>query len=81
MEPIRFAEQTVTIAEDQPQYLPFPAYRFKNDSQGRIVACWSLTWRERFAALFRGVIWQQVLTFNMPLQPQKLSTEKPEMPL
>lgn len=80
MKPIEFLEQTVVIAKDQQQYLPFPAYRFQNDTQGRIVSCWKLSWRERLSILWSGVLWQQILTFHKPLQPQKLSTEKPEMP-
>jgi hypothetical protein len=80
MKPISFAERTVVIAENQKEYLPYPAYRFKGDPQGRIASCWSLTWRERFKVLFSGVIWQEVLTFKQPLQPQKLSAYKPDMP-
>jgi hypothetical protein len=78
MKLINFPEQTVVIAKDQPQYLPLPAYQFK-DAQGRIACCWQLTWRERFKVLFSGVLWHQVLTFDKPLQPQLLSTDKPEM--
>jgi len=75
---LSFPEQTVVIAEHQPQYLPLPAYQF-NDEQGRIAFCWQLSWRERFKVLFRGVLWHQVLTFNQALQPQLLSTDKPAM--
>ncbi len=80
MKLIPFPEQTVVIAKDQPQYLPFPAYQFK-DTDGRIAACWQLTWRERFTVFWHGLIWQQVLTFNQPLQPQLLSADKPNMPI
>lgn len=79
MKLIEFPEQTVVIAKDQPQYNPLPAHRFKADPQGKIAFCWRLTWRERIAVLLQGVVWQQVLTFNKSLQPQLLSTEKPEM--
>ena len=80
MKLIEFPEQTVVIAKDQPEYLPLPAHRFAGDQQGRIAFCWKLTWRERIAVLWCGVVWQQVLTFNHPLQPQLLATEKPVMP-
>ena len=76
---IEFPEQTAVIAKNQPQYRPLPAHQFKDDPQGRIACCWSLTWRERFRVLFTGRIWQQVLTFNQPLQPQLLTVEKPAM--
>lgn len=79
MKLMEFPEQTVVIAKDQPEYLPLPAHRFAGDPQGRIAFCWQLTWRERLAVLWRGVVWQQVLTFNDPLQPQLLGADKPEM--
>lgn len=79
MEIIGFPEQTVVFAKDQPEYLPLPAYRFKDDPQGRIACCWRLSWRERLKVLLCGVMWQQVLTFNQPLQPQKLTIDKPDM--
>ena len=78
MEFINFKEQTVVIAKDQPEYLPLPAHQF-NDEHGRIAFCWKMSWRERMRVLFTGVLWQQVLTFNQPLQPQKLETIKPDM--
>lgn len=77
---IEFPEQTVVIANDQPEYMPLPAHVFANDPEGRIACCWKLTWRERLAVLWRGVLWHEVLTFRQPLQPQLLSVEKPEMP-
>ena len=77
MELIEFPEQTVVIAKDQPQYKPLPAHQFK-DAEGRIAFCWKLSWRERLRVLLTGQVWHQVLTFNTALQPQLLSTEKPE---
>lgn len=80
MELIEFPEQTVVYAKDQPEYLPLPAHRFHDASDvGRIAFCWRLALRERFRVLWYGVLWHQVLTFNQPLQPQMLSTEKPSM--
>lgn len=75
---IEFPEQTVVIAKDQPQYHDFPAHRF-GDAQGRIAACWRLSFWERLRVLFTGNIWHEILTFNCPLQPQLLSVEKPPM--
>ena len=79
MQLIEFPEQTVIIAKDQPEYLPLPAHQFKDDPQGRIAFCWSLTWRERFKVLYTGILWHEVLTFYQPLQPQLLGTNKPKM--
>lgn len=75
---IEFPEQTVVIAKDQPEYHPLPAHRFC-DVQGRIACCWRLSFRERLRVLFTGTIWHEILTFNHPLQPQKLSVQKPPM--
>jgi hypothetical protein len=80
MKIIEFPEQTTVFAKYQPEYLPLPAHRFLDDAQGRIACCWQLTWRERFAVLFGGKLWHQILTFDQPLQPQKLTVEKPHMP-
>ncbi len=75
---IKFREHTVVYAKDQPEYLPLPAYSF-GDAQGRIACCYKLSWRERLTLLITGRIWHQILTFGGPLQPQRLSIEKPEM--
>ena len=75
---IEFPEQTVVIAKDQPPYIPFPAHQF-GDAHGRIACCWKLSFLERLRVLFTGAIWHEILTFNHPLQPQKLSVEKPPM--
>jgi hypothetical protein len=79
MKLIEFPEQTVIVAKDQPAYIPLPAYRDETDPRGRIACCWQLSWRDRLYVLITGKVWQQVLTFNQPLQPQLLTTEKPEM--
>lgn len=78
MEIVEFKEQTTVYAKDQPQYLPLPAHCF-DSADGRIACCWKLSWRERFYVLWTGLIWQQILTFKQPLQPQLLTVEKPLM--
>jgi hypothetical protein len=78
MVPAEFEEHNVIYAKNQPEYLPLPAYQFKN-KEGRIVFCWQMSWRERFRLFCTGKIWHQVLTFNEELQPQKLTAEKPKM--
>ncbi len=77
MNPTQFAEQTLVIAKDQPQYRPLPAHRIHGDPNGQITFCWALTWRERLKVLWTGKLWHQVLTFNEPLQPQLLAVNKP----
>lgn len=79
MKLVEFPEQTTVFAKNQPEYLPLPAHKFEGDPQGRIAFCWRMTWRERFKVLFTGMLWHQVLTFDQPLQPQLLETDKPDM--
>jgi len=67
------------IAKDQAQYNSLPAHRFKDDKDGRIACCWKMTWRDRWKMLWSGVLWHEILTFNNPLQPQRLSVDKPYM--
>lgn len=81
MRTVSFEEQTLVIAEQQHDYIPLPAHVFADDPHGRIVCCWKMTWRDRLRTLFTGLIWHQVLTFGGQLQPQRLSTEKPDMTL
>lgn len=78
MKLIEFKEQNIVIAKNQPEYLPFPAYSFSDD-EGTIVGCWSLSLLERMHVLIFGKIWHSILTFKYPLQPQLLSTIKPDM--
>ena len=77
---IDFKEQTVTYAKDQPEYRPLPAYKYKDDPQGKIVCCWKLSLRDRIKVLMTGKVWHLILTFNHPLQPQLMMVDKPEMP-
>ncbi len=79
MDLIEFPEMTVIYAKDQPQFRPLPAHQ-RMDRTGTITCCWYLTWRERLQLLFTGRIWHSVLTFREPLQPQRLSVDKPHMP-
>jgi len=79
MNPIQFPEQNTTYAKDQPEYFPLPAYRVPDDPNGTIVICWSVPVAARLKLLFTGKLWHEVLTFNRPLQPQKVSVDKPAM--
>lgn len=75
MEPITFPEQNVVIAENQPPFLPFPA--FVDLRTSTVVGCWRLTLLERIRVLWTGRIWQSVLTGGTALQPQLLDATKP----
>jgi hypothetical protein len=75
---VEFKERNLSIAKDQPEYLPLPCHVFDNDDSGKIAFCWQLTLIERLKVLFTGKLWHQVLTFKQPLQPQMLCVKKPE---
>ena len=68
--------QFVEYAKDHPEYLPLPARR---DANGTVVTCWRLTWRERLYVLLGGKFYLTLLTFNRPLQPIRVSIEKPDV--
>jgi hypothetical protein len=74
MRPIEFEGQTTVFAKNQPEYNPLPAHV----QSGIVTCCWRLNWFERLQVLFRGRIWHRVMTFNQPLQPQLLGTERPK---
>lgn len=75
MRPIKFPEQNIVYAEDQPEYLPLPAYR--TDDGQEVTACWGMTWRERLTVLLTGRVYVTLLTFGEPLTPSIVSTEPP----
>lgn len=77
MEIVSFPEVNRTYAKEQPEYRPLPCYAAPDDPQGRIVCCWRLSLWQRLNVLLTGRVWQQILTFGQPLQPQLLSDEKP----
>jgi len=74
MKPINFNEVNVVFAKNQPEYLPLPSHK---TGDGIVTSCWGMTFLERLKVLWSGHIWVQNMTFNKPLQPQKISVEKP----
>jgi hypothetical protein len=74
VKPITFVEQTCTYARNQPPYIPLPAYR---TTDGRVIACWHMSWRERVTVLLTGRVWSSLMTFGSPPQPQLLQTNYP----
>ena len=78
MKPIKFKEQNITFAENQTEYMPLPA--FKNDStEGEVISCWKLSWKERFQIFFTGRLWVCLLSFNAPLTPSFFTVFKKEI--
>lgn len=73
MKPIEFKEQNVVYAKDQKEYHPLPALKFED---GEVLTCWKLSWKELFRVVFTRRIWVAQLSFNKPLQPQFVTTDK-----
>lgn len=74
MTPVKFNEQNVVYAESQPEYLPLPAHKTKD---GVVTSCWKMTLKERLKVSITGRIYLSVMTFNKPLQPLLISTNRP----
>lgn len=75
MKPVDFAGSNIIYAKDQGEYLPLPANK---DSDGIVTSCWGMSWRERMRVALIGRVWVQTMTFNAPLQPIKVSVNRPD---
>ena len=76
MTPIAFEHSNVIFGEGQPEYLPLHALRF-DDESGTTITCWKLEEEDLKAIQETGVIWLSQLIFMGPLQPVRLSVDKP----
>ena len=76
MEAKNFREANVMFGAGQEEYLPLPAFR---DRKGQVVCCFQLSEADRRRIEETGEIWLSVLTFNHPLQPVYLTTDKSEV--
>ena len=78
MKPIQFKEANSIFAENQPEYIPLPAFK-NNTEEAEVITCWKLTFLERLRILIFGKIWLCLLTFNQPLKPIFITTKKSEI--
>lgn len=81
MKPIKFKEQNVTFAENQPEYLPLPALKNVNPDgttagMGEVISCWKLSFKERIKILFTGKLWVSLAMFGKPLTPSFFTVNK-----
>ena len=76
MKAIKFEECNVVYAQNQDEYLPLPAHRTEN---GDITVCFKFSFDEIIKFIKTEKLYLQILTFNNPLQPIKMSVEKPEL--
>ena len=78
MKPISFKDQNIVYASNQPEYQPLPALKF-DTSEGEVISCWGLSFKERIKVLFSGKVWISLLSFNKELTPSYLSVNRKEM--
>lgn len=76
MKPVKFPEVNATFGEGQPQYEPLPVLLFPD---GQAVSCWQLSEEEKARVAETGQIWLSQLTFNRPLQPVFMTTDKADL--
>ena len=74
MKPIYFEDCNCNFALGQDEYLTLPAHR---DDDGIVTSCWKPTFMERLQMFVSGKVFIQIMTFNKPLQPQKISSYNP----
>ena len=78
MKPVKFKEQNVTFAENQPEYIPLPAHKV-DEPEGRVISCWQLSFKERIKMLFSGKLWVTLSSFNKPLTPSNFTVYKTDL--
>lgn len=78
MKPLKFKEQNAVFAETQPQYVPLPAYKYKEPA-GRVVFCMGLNFWEKMTLVFTGKLWVSLMSFNKPLTPSYFSVKKSDV--
>jgi hypothetical protein len=69
--------EEIVIAKEQHPYAPLHALRIGEPRYGVLLTRWQMTWRERLRALVFGEVYLQLMTFNGPVQPVKLTVESP----
>ena len=72
MNPIKFPEQNVVFAENQPEYIPLPAYR-SDDEHGQVVTVWEPSDEELTEIVRTKKVYLSQFTFGQALQPVLLS--------
>jgi hypothetical protein len=78
MKAVKFKDQNVIFAKDQPEYQQLPALRLDSPN-GEVVSCWRLSFMERVKIIFTGRIWLCLLSFNGPLTPSLMSVNRKDV--
>jgi hypothetical protein len=78
MKPIPIKEikdEPILFAKNQPQYQTLPAYKYKDN----VIACWGLSWKERFQIFFGGRVFVSLKMWGKPLTPSYVSASFEEI--
>lgn len=67
--------QTITFAENQPQYRALPVIL----NGDHVISRWQLTFKERLVFLFRGYFYITQKNFGEDLQPILPSIDEPKL--
>ena len=74
MEPIKFNEANTVYGKGKENlYEALHALIFDD---GKVVTCWKLSFKDILRIIFTKKLWLCVATFNNPLQPLFMSTNK-----
>ncbi len=73
MNPRTFPEQTQVWAENQPEFLPLPAYTNERET----ISLWGLSWWERLKVAFTGRLWLRQCNLGKPLQARAPTVDCP----
>ena len=77
MEAMNFDGVNVVYGATQQEYIPLPAQIRGKAVTGECLTCWQLSPEEIKKVSETGIIWLSLLTFGQPLQPVRLSVDKP----
>lgn len=76
LKPVSGFDRSIAVAHtygmSKPEYQRLHVVKYKS-RQGIVVACFGMTWKERFRMFFSGKVWLSVMTFDHKLQPIQLS--------
>ena len=74
MNAVKFKDCNVEFAKNQKEYKTLPAFYDKEN--GIVITCYKLSLKDLFKVVFTRKVWLGQMTFNKPLQPQKLSADR-----
>jgi len=77
MNAIKFKDCNVEFAKNQKEYKTLPAFR--DTENGIVITCYKLSLIDLLKVVFTRRVWLGQMTFNEPLQPQKLSVNRKDL--